>query len=61
MIALIMIALVSLIVISNLLSNRQADNLTSILRHEHITRGHSSYGVSYKHYTKFNVCAVIVR
>jgi len=61
MIALIMIALVSLIVISNLLSNRQADNLTSILRHESISKGYSSYGISYKHYNRFNVCAVIVR
>jgi len=61
MIALAMIALISLVVIVNLISNRQADNLTSILRHESISKGSSSYGISYKHYTKFNVCAVIVR
>jgi len=61
MIALIMIALISLVVISNLISNRQADTLTSILRHESISRGYSSHGIVYKHYNRFNVCAVIVR
>ena len=60
MIALILTALISLIVISNLISNRKQNTLYSVLEHKEVSR-YGSFRISYIRYNRYNVVLVVVK